>query len=253
MTRPAWPTLLANDNLRFCFLKYTKPAHEHHLQVLPARPSLYRDGYSAYLFLGSLEYEIFSPLIAGFYTDEFVKEIERRYLLVFGKSWSETYNREPNAESFIAWMTSWGRPRKWRRFLGPMNAWQYGDDWERLIQEKQHKFALNQPEEIVKSAEKLFDAIRNADYDKPYMVRQLDYTAARWADEWAEWICKTFRDNPVMSVELGEVFRGENSLPTVPYKLTLKDGKLLEGNLPFRYEPLSEHWQPRVGLDWHLR
>jgi len=40
MTRPAWPTLLANDSSRFCFLKYAKPAHEHHLQVLPARPSL---------------------------------------------------------------------------------------------------------------------------------------------------------------------------------------------------------------------
>jgi hypothetical protein len=40
MTRPAWPTLLANDNSRFYFLKNTKPAHEHHLQVLPALTSL---------------------------------------------------------------------------------------------------------------------------------------------------------------------------------------------------------------------
>jgi len=40
MTRPARPTLLANDNSRFCFLKYTKPANEHHLQVLPSLPSL---------------------------------------------------------------------------------------------------------------------------------------------------------------------------------------------------------------------
>jgi hypothetical protein len=35
LTCPACPTLLANNNSRFCFLKYTKPAHEHYLQVLP--------------------------------------------------------------------------------------------------------------------------------------------------------------------------------------------------------------------------
>jgi len=31
---------LAYDNSRFCFLKFTKPVHEHHLQVLPILPSL---------------------------------------------------------------------------------------------------------------------------------------------------------------------------------------------------------------------
>jgi hypothetical protein len=40
LTRPTWPILLADDNSRLCFLKYSKPAHEHHLQVLPAHPSL---------------------------------------------------------------------------------------------------------------------------------------------------------------------------------------------------------------------
>jgi len=38
---PACPTLLANNNSRFCFLKFTKPAHEHYLQVLlsPLKPA----------------------------------------------------------------------------------------------------------------------------------------------------------------------------------------------------------------------
>jgi hypothetical protein len=39
--------LLAYDNSRFCFLKFTKPAHEHHLQVALAAqtsfPAVYRD------------------------------------------------------------------------------------------------------------------------------------------------------------------------------------------------------------------
>jgi hypothetical protein len=30
------PRSLEFDNSRFCFLKITKPVHEHHLQVLPA-------------------------------------------------------------------------------------------------------------------------------------------------------------------------------------------------------------------------
>lgn len=85
----------------------------------------YRDGYSAYLYLGPLEDEIFSPLIPGFYTDEFVQEIGRRTRIMDGKAWSETYGREPSAASFITWMSgSWGMPRrKWRDGLGPIDAW----------------------------------------------------------------------------------------------------------------------------------
>jgi hypothetical protein len=44
------PRSLAYDNSRFCFLKFTKPADEHHLQVLPSlrKPSLL-------LFIGTLK------------------------------------------------------------------------------------------------------------------------------------------------------------------------------------------------------
>ena len=38
----------------------------------------YSKGYQAYLYLGPLEDELFSPLIPGFYTDEFVQELDRR-------------------------------------------------------------------------------------------------------------------------------------------------------------------------------
>ncbi|OHB67956.1 MAG: hypothetical protein A2Y76_01175 [Planctomycetes bacterium RBG_13_60_9] len=42
--------------------------------------------------------------------------------------------------------------------------------------------------------------------------------------------------------------------PTVPYKLTLKDGTTLAGNLPFNYDINQGrgHWQGMEGLDWHL-
>ena len=38
-------------------------------------------GYQGYLYLGPVEDEILSPLIPGFYTDEFVREVDRRWRL----------------------------------------------------------------------------------------------------------------------------------------------------------------------------
>jgi len=45
----------------------------------------YRNGFHAYLYLGPVEDEVFSPLIHGFYTDEFVKELERRSRVMLGR------------------------------------------------------------------------------------------------------------------------------------------------------------------------
>jgi hypothetical protein len=44
------------------------------------------------------------------------------------------------------------------------------------------------------------------------------------------------------------------NLPTVPYKLTLKDGTRLEGNLPFKFTVEGDvpHWYGLHGIDWHL-
>lgn len=91
--------------------------------------SPYADGYDAYLYLGTLENEIFSPLIPGFYTGDVVKEIDQRYKLIYKKSWSEMYGREATAASYTEWMsTGWGKPRKeWSMAsLGPTDAWHFG-------------------------------------------------------------------------------------------------------------------------------
>jgi hypothetical protein len=90
--------------------------------------SLYRDGYNAYLYLGPLEYEIFSPLIPNFYTTKFMKEVERRHRLMFGKGWAEAYSRKSDPETMIQWMSeTWGKPRQWRNHLGPTKAWRKND------------------------------------------------------------------------------------------------------------------------------
>jgi len=225
--------------------------------------SRFRDGFNAYLYLGPLETEIFSPLIDGFYTDEFVKELERRYRLMFGKGWSESYSREKSdAKSFINWMSgSWGRPRKWRNELGPIDAWKHGDDWEKEIREAKHKFAFEHPEIIKAAASQLFDAIRNADYEHHsggsdwgnFLPENMDYEVHHHFDSWVRWICKTFKDNPIESVELGEVFKSKEGLPAVSYKVSLRDGRELKGVLPFRYMPRQKYWMGIQGIDWHLQ
>jgi hypothetical protein len=103
--------------------------------------SLYRDAGSAYLYLGRLEEELFSPLIPGFYTAEHVKEIDRRYRLMNGgRPWHEIFNRkETSPEEFIAWMSrDWGqRRREWSAAtLGPLNAWHYGSDWRKAMHDE---------------------------------------------------------------------------------------------------------------------
>lgn len=234
-------------------------------EASPDKPvrSSYQDGFNAYLYLGPLETETFSPLIDGFYTDEFVKELERRYRLMYGKGWAESYGREKSdAESFINWMSgSWGRPRKWRNELGPIDAWKHGDDWEKEIREAKNKYAFEHPEIIETAAKQLFDAIRNADYKHhsgggkwgDFLPETMDYEVHHHFDSWVRWICKTFKDNPINSVELGEVFKNKDGLPAVSYKVSLRDGREFKGVLPFRYMPRQKFWIGVQGIDWHLQ
>lgn len=225
--------------------------------------SNYGDGYSGYLYLGTLENEITSPLIEGFYSDEFVKELDRRYQLTFNKSLTEgCHLANLDAESFIGWMSnSWGKPREWQGKLGPMDAWKFGDKWEEEIQALKHEYALKHPEIIIAAAKKLLNAIRTADYELHYdgskwrhfPSESCDYLVANNAPGWVKWVCKSFKDNPIKVIELGKVVKDSAGYPAVPYKLTLTNGEVLEGVLPFKYQALKQGWIGIKGLDWHLQ
>jgi hypothetical protein len=253
------------NNKPIAFPLDTGPFGKEPYDASPDRPvrSNYQDGFNAYLYLGALETEIFSPLIDGFYTDDFVKELERRYRLMYGKGWGESYSREKSdAESFINWMSgSWGKPRKWRSKLGPIDAWKHGENWEKEIREKKYEFAFEHTEVIKTAAKELFDAIRNADYKHhhsgsnwgDFLPETMDYEVNHHFDSWVRWVCKTFKDNPIKSVELGEVFKSKDGLPAVSYKVSLQDGRELKGILPFRYMPRQKYWIGVQGLDWHLQ
>jgi hypothetical protein len=233
----------------------------------------YGEGYSAYLYLGSLEDEIFSPLIEGFYDDNFTKELERRTRIMDGKPWHELYGYEAtNPKNVIEWMSgkngTWGKPRKWTSELGPTNAWIQGDDWERKIREKKQQEALKQPGEVVAAANRIFKIIQDADYrsfkDFSGSVHdKMNYMTDKWLDVLYRWMYDHFKDNPIQSVKLGEVSESTTpeevqkefgkTLPTVHYKLALKDGSVLEGDLYYYYDPRTETWNGYKGLDWHLK
>ena len=263
----------AMDNKPMAFSLDNSPFGKESYDADPDRPvsNTYKDGFNAYLYLGPLETEIFSPLIAGFYTDEFVKEIERRHLLLYRKEWSEAYRqKETNAKVFIKWMrNTWGKPRReWQSHtLGPIDAWHRGGKtWKETVQNEKLAQVRGNHEEIIQAAVQLLENIRNADYE-----HFLSSTSPGWGKfpaagsfymtrtnrpKWCRWVCNTFKENPIVSIEVGEVFFGNKEImdkkgwPTVPYKLTLKNGKKLEGNLPFSYT--RGRWLGMMGLDWHL-
>jgi len=237
--------------------------------------STYADGFSAYLYLGPLETETFAPLIAGFYTPAFVKELDRRHRMMFDKSWAESYGREEmTAETFIDWMgDSWGKPRQdWRpEVLGPLDAWRRGGRrWKETDEAKKLIASRPDPQEVLPVARELFRRIQNADYDRfvgEAGSRQSShfafptaglYTVQSDYGGFVKWVCTHFRDNPIVSVELGEVFTDTGPVaqqwycPALPYTIVLKDGTTLKGNLPFVYDDREKRWQGVGGLDWHL-
>ncbi len=137
-----------------------------------------------------------------------------------------------------------------------------------IIREK-HAHALDQPQEITQAASDLFDKIRKADYDyflKPRANWQRFpivgfYQTHQWFDNLVVWMSASFKTNPIANVELGKVFacpkefNGQKGLPSVPYRLTLKDGSTLQGDLPFEYnfDGNKGHWHGLEGIDWHLQ
>ncbi|HVT87453.1 MAG TPA: hypothetical protein VHD56_01260 [Tepidisphaeraceae bacterium] len=85
----------------------------------------YRDGFDGYLFAERLENEYMPPSITDFYTEEFVKEIDRRHQIIHGKGIGEEIGVEDlDATSFLQWLNqTWGQPRAWKAHLGPIDAW----------------------------------------------------------------------------------------------------------------------------------
>jgi hypothetical protein len=221
----------------------------------------YRAGFDAFLYLGRLEDEIVSPLIPGFYTDEYAREIDRRSRVMGGRGLeSDPEIGQVSGEAIRrlreAW---WGQPRyEWRR-LGPLNAWHYGSDWKKRLREDKYREVRKDTTVIRSEAEGLFEALRRADYtkDQNWHIFPSSDVGLYWVENdrpgWTKWVCQHFRTNPIVHIELGEVSLRPDGRPEIPYKLLLKDQTTLEGVLPYEWRPNSENWEGLGGLDWHLQ
>jgi hypothetical protein len=218
----------------------------------------FADGYDAYLYLVPLEKEVFSPLIEGFYTPDFMPEVDRRYQLMTGHSLFPD-GGVPKAERVIAMRAAyWGQPRDWIPDLGPKNAWQEGDHWR-------EKFAAMAPQrqrdatrgELTKELDKIYRAIKMLDPEKHFWTsweRTFDFNYLTMTDWPAmfEWWCAVTRDHPLESVTYGELTRDKEGLPQIEATTTLKGGVRFSKVFRFVYLPTQQCWQAQYGLDLHL-
>jgi hypothetical protein len=218
----------------------------------------YRAAFDAFLYLGPLENEIVSPLIPGFYTDEYAREVDRRYRLMNGRGLdADPEIGEVSGEALRRLRAQWwGQPRREWQKLGPLDAWHFGSAWKDQARAAKQRAALEHADEIRQEAARLFEAIRHADYTKPQAWRtfpspDVEYWVHRDAPGWTRWVCAHFRTNPIAQVDLGEVKLEANGRPAVPYRLRLEDRTVLEGVLPFEWRANSGRWEGLEGLDWH--
>jgi hypothetical protein len=228
------------------------------LDFITADP--YRAGFDAYLYLGRLEDEIVSPLIPGFYTDEYAREIDRRLRVMGGHGLESNLEiGEVSGEAIRrlreAW---WGQPRyEWRR-LGPLDAWHQGSGWKEQSRAAKYREVRKDTAVIRSEAERLFDALRQADYtkDQNWHIFPSPDVGLYWVKNdrpgWTKWVFQHFRTNPIVQVKLGKVSLQPSGRPELPYKLVLKNRTTLEGVLPFEWRPNSGRWEGTGGLDWHL-
>jgi hypothetical protein len=85
----------------------------------------YGGAFDAYLYLGPLEGETFSPIIPGFYTEAYAREVERRCRLVYAEGIKDVEDLKGSDAAALTEgaLRLWGRPRTWAAGLGPMEAW----------------------------------------------------------------------------------------------------------------------------------
>jgi hypothetical protein len=84
----------------------------------PMTQATFAEAFDGYLYLHPLEEERFAPLIENFFDEDIIREINRR---------REMLGEDPvtqDAASFAAdYAQTWGQPRRWGRYLGPIDGW----------------------------------------------------------------------------------------------------------------------------------
>lgn len=219
--------------------------------------SKFRDGFNAFLYLGPLETEIVSPLIEGFYSKEFMPEIDRRYQLMYGEPLHRSYGWPATTSERVTAMQKqlWGKPRRWIRQLGPKDVWHYGDDWQTVTSQERHRDFTRK--ELTEELDKIYRGIKEIDPEK-YTPESWEYefgfnykTISNWLGMY-RWWCDVITKYPLKSVKYGVLSRNKEGLPEIEVTTTLKGDITFSRAFSFKYLPLEERWQVLHGLDMHL-
>ncbi len=147
----------------------------------------------------------------------------------------------------------------------PMDALiKTGGELEKAVRKMRDAQFAQSVKEVTTEAERLFQAIRDANYDydsvrtssgdsEGFLGADVIYFMKRSQPRWERWVCEKFKANPITEVRLGEIFLNTDRLLTIHFELQLKDGEVLQGDLPFKWSSTEKQWIGRHGLDWHLR
>ncbi len=139
---------------------------------------------------------------------------------------------------------------------------QLGGELSEAIRQDADATAAKAAPEVAAAAQRLFQAIRKADYNytwtsmkecNDFPAKDVDYTVHHNYPGWVRWVCHKFKTNPIQDVKIGKVFAGPDGRPAVHFELRLKDGEVLQGDLPFQWDSKRKQWVGQGGLDWHLR
>ncbi len=213
-------------------------------------------GYDAYLYLIPLEDEKLAPLIDGFYSDEFAREVDRRARLMSGKSLFPDMNAPTGARVTRLRAQYWGQPRSWIPALGPENAWQYGDGWRTAMEQEQYRRVTRQA--LVAQLDRIYRGIREIDLKKgpeeawAKVLEGTRYRTMTNAPGMHRWWWNVLKDHPLESVEYGELSRSKEGLPQIQAKTTLQGGIRFSKVFVFKYVALRQGWEVQYGLDLHL-
>ena len=218
----------------------------------------FNDGYDAYIYLIALEDEILSPLIEGFYCDEFMPEIDRRCRLMNGKPLFPNIDL-PMTERVIRMRAAyWGQPRSWIPHLGPENAWHYGNDWRKRAEEDALKRHLSVTrEELIEELDKIYRGIKQIDPEKyswSTWEKTFDFnylTMTNWPAMY-KWWSDSIREHPFESAEYGRLSRNKDGLPQIEVTTTLEGDISFSKVFIFKYLEVEQRWQVQYGLDLHL-
>ena len=216
----------------------------------------FADGYDAYVYLVPLEKEIFSPLIEGFYTQEFTPEIDRRWRLMNHACPLFPDGGVPSPEKIVRMRSEfWGQPRDWTSSLGPENAWHYGDQWQTVLSREHYRGVTRQ--ELIAELDKIYRGLRAMNPEE-YSYRSwekacgFDYlTETDWPRMY-QWWCDATKKHPFESAVYGELTRNKGGLPQIEVTTTLQGGIRFSKVFTFQYQAAAQHWQAQFGLDMHL-